>query len=540
MVRADYRPTAAPHRDGLARGAAQVRAVLGALDQPCWVVRDDLGVAVSSDETNARQATVLAVAAPMTPEVLGSPGFRREHGTRQAYMTGAMAGGIASADLVVELARSGYLASFGAAGLQPRQVDEALTSIRARVGEASFACNLIHSPQELALEGATVDACLRHQVRCVEASAFLDLTAEVVRYRAAGLHRDRSGRPAARNRLIAKVSRAEVAECFLRPAPEAMLRRLVEDGRITAEQAELARVVPLADDITAEADSGGHTDRRPLAVLLPEILTLADRIGQELGHRAARVGAAGGIGTPYAAAAAFALGAAYVVTGSVNQACVEADQSDATKNMLAVAGVVDCDMAPSADMFELGAQVQVLRRGTLFAVRARRLRETYRAYDSLEAIPDGERAELERQIFRAGLAEVWQQTSRHFAERDPAQVQRAHDDPKHRMALVFRWYLGLSSRWSVAGHPERVADYQVWCGPAMGAFNAWVDGTYLAAARHRRVAEVAHHLMTGAAFAGRVAQLRLAGVQLPVSAANYLPTPRHSHASDADLRREIR
>lgn len=532
--------TRAPAPGGLARTAVQVREVLGALDQPCWVLRDEHGVAVTSDESNTRRARVLAVAAPVSPEALGAPGFRRQHGIRQAYMAGAMAGGIASADLVVALARSGFLASFGAAGLPPGRVEEALTGIRDRVGGAPFACNLIHSPQEPALERATVDACLRYQVRCVEASAFLDLTPQVVRYRVAGLGRDRSGKPTAHNRLIAKVSRAEVAECFLRPAPEALLRRLVADGAVTAEQADLARTVPLADDITAEADSGGHTDRRPLTVLLPEILALADRVGRELGHGVARVGAAGGIGTPYAAAAAFALGAAYVVTGSVNQACVEADQSATTKDMLATAGVADCDMAPSADMFEIGAQVQVLRRGTLFAVRARRLRETYRAYDSLEDIPAGERAELERQIFRADLAEVWQRTSRYFAERDADQLRRAREDPKHRMALVFRSYLGLSSRWSVAGDPERIADYQIWCGPAMGAFNAWADGTYLAAPGHRRVAEVAHHLMTGAAFAGRVAALRLAGVQLPASAASYLPAPDKHHTSGADSGREIR
>ena len=42
------------------------------------------------------------------------------------------------------------------------------------------------------------------------------------------------------------------------------------------------------------------------------------------------------------------------------------------------------------------------------------------------------------------------------------------------MALVFRWYLGRSSHWANAGEPSRTVDYQVWCGPAMAAFNEWV------------------------------------------------------------------
>ena len=58
----------------------------------------------------------------------------------------------------------------------------------------------------------------------------------------------------------------------MQPAPAKMLQGLVDEGRITVEQMELALLVPMADDITAEADSGGHTDNRPLVTLLPTIL----------------------------------------------------------------------------------------------------------------------------------------------------------------------------------------------------------------------------------------------------------------------------
>ena len=65
-------------------------------------------------------------------------------------------------------------------------------------------------------------------------------------------------------------------------------------------------------------------------------------------------------------AAAFALGAAYVLTGSVNQLAVESGLSDDASAMLAQADLADVMMAPAADMFELGVKVQVLRRGTMF------------------------------------------------------------------------------------------------------------------------------------------------------------------------------
>ena len=510
----------------VAREPKHIYRELLRLDRPCFVVRDEFGVGVTVDPELARRARVLASVPALPPESLGDRDFLAAHGVRQAYATGAMANGIASASMVIALSRAGYLASFGSGGLLPDKVDQSLARIRLETPGTPFGCNLIHSPSEPAMERAAVQLFLRHQVRCVEASAFMDLTPQIVHYRAAGLVRDGSGAVQAGHRVIAKVSRAEVAERFLRPAPPAMLQALVRDGSITAEQAELAARVPMADDITAEADSGGHTDRRPLLVLLPEIIAVRDRIQRELGYpRQVRVGAAGGIGTPVAAAAAFTLGAAYVVTGSINQSCVEADQSPQAKELLAAAGTADCAMAPSADMFELGADVQVLQRGTMFVGRAKRLYEAYRANDSIESIPDSERAELETRVFQQPLSDVWQDCVRFFTERDPEQIRRAENNPKRRMALAFRWYLGQSSGWSIQGTPGRSADYQIWCGPAMGAFNQWVTATYMAAPANRTVADVAAHLMRGAAYTSRVNQLRLAGVRLPTGCTTYLPTP---------------
>lgn len=516
----------APYAPPLARRAADVHAVLLDLHRPCWIVRDADGIGATSEATVASRSEVLSAVAPLPPQSLGDSVFRSFHGVRAAYAAGAMANGIASPEMVIALARAGYLASYGAAGVVPARIDAALAHLRQSLGDVPYACNLIHSPAEPALERAIVDACLRHGVRCVEASAFMDLTAQVVRYRLSGLERDVSGRVVCRNRLIAKVSRAEVAELFLRPAPAPLVRQLLDAAEITSEQARLGELVAVADDITVEADSGGHTDRRPLVVLLPELLAVRDRVRRECAlQNEVRIGAAGGIGTPTAAAGAFAMGAAYVVTGSINQSSLEADQSDATKTLLAGAGVADCTMAPSSDMFELGVQVQVLRRGTMFASRAHRLYEAYRSYDGIDSIPADRRRQLESSLFQRSMDEVWEECVAYFSERDPAQLVGAADDSKRKMALVFRWYLGLSSAWSIRGETGRAADYQIWCGPAMGAFNGWVAGTHLAAPTNRKVADIAHHIMEGAAFATRVAQLRTAGVRLPSSCTHYAPTP---------------
>ena len=105
-------------------------------------------------------------------------------------------------------------------------------------------------------------------------------------------------------------------------------------------------------------------------------------------------------------------------------------------------------------------------------------------------------------------------TESFWRSRDPHQLERAQQDPHHRMALLFRWYLGLSSRWANAGVPERRADYQVWCGPSMGAFNEWVRGSALEAWQNRRAVPVALNILHGAAVLTRHQSLRTQGLRL--------------------------
>ncbi|PRP91929.1 Polyketide biosynthesis protein PksE [Enhygromyxa salina] len=464
---------------------------------------------------------------PLFPEWLGDRSFAETHGVRFPYVTGAMANGIATTRLVSEAGRAGFLGFFGAAGLAYGRVEQAVSELSRELGDsAPWGCNLIHSPQEPALEDAVAQLYIERGVRRVSAAAFMALTPAIVRYAIAGIHEDQQGRIVRPRQVFAKVSRLEVARHFLEPAPAKLLKVLHERGQLSAREVELARHVPVAEDITVESDSGGHTDNRPLAALLPSMLALRDEIVGARGYsRPIRVGAAGGVGTPSAVASAFALGAAYVVTGSVNQACVESGLDPSGKQMLAEAGIADVIMAPAADMFELGVEVQVLRRGTMFGPRAKRLYELYRAHATWDEIPAEERRKVEQQHLRASFDEAWASTRRFWTERDPGEVTKAEADPRHKLALVFRSYLGQSSRWAIVGEAERRTDFQIWCGPAMGAFNTWTAGSFLAAPEARTVVQVARNLIEGAAVITRAQQLRSYGVPVPAAAFDYRPRP---------------
>src|SRR6185437_2599692 len=127
----------------------------------------------------------------------------------------------------------------------------------------------------------------------------------------------------------------ETARHFIEPAPQSMLDALVAAGKLTVDEARIAARVPVATDITVEADSGGHTDNQALTAVFPTVALLAAdiaRAGED--EEPIRVGAAGGLGTPASIAAAFSMGAAYVLTGSVNQSAVESGLSTRGKKLL--------------------------------------------------------------------------------------------------------------------------------------------------------------------------------------------------------------
>jgi trans-AT polyketide synthase, acyltransferase and oxidoreductase domains len=436
----------------------------------------------------------------ISQERLGSPIFRRRHRLKYAYVAGAMYKGIASKELVVRMGKAGLIGYLGAGGMKFDQLEADLRFIQSELrGRGVYGTNLLASPFKPEVEEATVDLLLRIGVPRIEAAAFTQMTPAIVRYRVSGISRGPDGVMRVPHLVLGKASRPEVAEQFLSPPPVHLLQRLVGAGKVTQQEAELAQCISMADDICVEADSGGHTDRGVLHALLPTILRLRDKLSRKHCYSLPIcVGAAGGLGTPEALAASFILGADFVLTGSVNQCTVEAGTSDLVKDLLQQAEVQDTDLVPAGDMFEMGAKVQVFKKGLLFPARAKKLYDLYRQYNSLDEIDAQTRAQIENRYFKRSFAEVYAETKDFFLRVMPETIERAERDPKHKMALVFRWYFVHTNRLARHGDPDNKADYQIHCGPALGAFNEWVRGSRYENWRNRHVDEIAEYLMAEA------------------------------------------
>ncbi len=435
------------------------------------------------------------------PESLGAPGFRKRHGIRYCYLTGAMYKGIASTDLVIRMGQAGLMGYFGTGGLKLERIEEAILKIkRALPAGQAFGMNLLCNLIKPEYEDRTVDLYFRHGVRRIEAAAYTQITPSLVRFRLTGAAERPDGSLSVPNQVMGKVSRPEVAAGFLAPAPERIVQKLRDAGKITPQEAALAPRISMASDLCVESDSAGHTDNGVAYTLMPTMLRMRDeamaahRFGEPI-----YVGAAGGIGTPHAVAASFIMGADFVLTGSINQCTVEGGTSDLAKDLLAAANVQDTEMAPAGDMFEIGAKVQVLSKGLFFPARANKLYELYKRHESLEEIDAKTREQLETRYFKRSFEQIYEETKQHYREIAPEQIERAEKNPKFKMSLVFRWYFVHTGRLAQQGVADGKLDFQIHCGPAMGAFNQWVRGTKYEDWRNRHADQIAELLMRGAA-----------------------------------------
>lgn len=443
---------------------------------------------------NDETAQATSAVGEIMPTALGSSEFKYDYNLKYAYLIGGMYQGISSKEMVVKMGKAGMLGFLGTGNLKLSQIESAIQYIQGELphGQA-YGLNFLHNLDDPEAEEKMIDLILTSGVKIIEAAAFFGITAALVRYRAKGLSRDRHGKTIISNKIIAKVSRPEVAEAFLSPAPELIITKLLTRNKITPEEAELLKTVPMADDICAEADSGGYTDGGVAFALMPAFIKLrAEMMMKYQYQKQIRVGAAGGIGTPEAAAAAFMLGADFVLTGSINQCTVEAATSDAVKDLLQQINIQDTEYAPAGNLFELGAKVQVLKRGVFFPARANKLYDLYRQYDSISEIDEKTRNQIQEKYFKRSFDRVYDDVKSYCSVQE---LERAERSPKYKMALIFKWYFRYSLGLALNGSEESKIDYQVHCGPALGAFNQWVKGSRLENWRQRHVDEIAVMLM---------------------------------------------
>ena len=137
-------------KDKVAFSGKDIYNKLLVLDKDLLVLKnqESIGLCVPEDAINSDPGSsfsVLAHSMPMRIGQFGDPEFIKTYGVKMAYMTGAMANGIASEDMVIASGNSGVLSSFGAAGLVPSRIEEAINkiqkSLEAKIEKGDFLIN---------------------------------------------------------------------------------------------------------------------------------------------------------------------------------------------------------------------------------------------------------------------------------------------------------------------------------------------------------------------------------------------------------------
>lgn len=426
--------------------------------------------------------------------------FIKEYNINYPYICGGMYRGISSVDMVVRAAKAGMLGFFGTGGLKYEDVELAINNIKGQV-TTGYGMSFMPNHSDEGYNKKMIDLFLDSGIHNIEASGFINIVPSIVKYRLKGLKDLGNGKIVSENKIIAKLSRPEIAIDFLKPAPSDIVKKLREDGEITEEEELLSQNIPLADDICVEADSGGHTDMGNAFVLLPTIIRLSEEIFRQYHYsKKVRIGLGGGIGTPEAVASAFLLGAKFIVIGSINQCTIEAGTSDLSKDLLNAINIQDTEYTPAGDMFELGAKVQVLKKGVFFPARANKLYEVYKFYDCIEDIDTKISQQIQRYYFGRSFNEVYQEIKEHYSRKNIKELYNIESSPKHKMAVIFKEYFRLSTKAALIGDATNKVNFQIMCGPSLGAFNQWAKNTELKDWRNRHIDEIGVRLIQEAEY----------------------------------------
>lgn len=418
---------------------------------------------------------------------LGSGIFKKEYNVKYTYLVGSMYSGISSKEMVVKLGRSYMLGFLGTKEMSIKDIEKNILWIQKELNKSEpYGLNLFHSMNEN-LEKEQVELYLKHNVRVIETAGFFSLTPALVRYRLQGLLRGENGEVICKNKIIAKISRPEEAELFMNPAPEVVVEKLLEEGLVTKEQAMLSKYIPMSYDICVEADSGWKTNRKMANVLLPSIQALREQVQRKHQYPIQiRVGLAGGIGTPQAAASAYIMGADFIMTGSINQCTIEAGTSEIVKDLLQKINVHDTDYLPITDILQSIEQVQILKKDVMFLERSNKLYDLYKRYDMLEDIPQKIVKKIEKDYFRKSLKEVCNEDK----NREIVIEQDSEKKSKQEILQLYEYYYKQGIKLSLEGNSLYQENFQIHTGSSLGAFNQWIKGTYIENWKQRHVDEI--------------------------------------------------
>jgi trans-AT polyketide synthase/acyltransferase/oxidoreductase domain-containing protein len=142
----------------------------------------------------------------------------------------------------------------------------------------------------------------------------------------------------------------------------------------------------------------------------------------------------------------------------------------------------------------------VLKKGVFFPARANKLYEVYKFYDCIEDIDTKISQQIQRYYFGRSFNEVYQEIKEHYSRKNIKELDNIESSPKHKMAVIFKEYFRLSTKAALIGDATNKVNFQIMCGPSLGAFNQWAKKTELKDWRNRHIDEIGVRLIQEAEY----------------------------------------
>lgn len=424
---------------------------------------------------------------------LGDREFMKKYNINLPYIVGPMHKGVSGYEFVKRLSDNNILSFVGTRGLSVDETQKIVVKLR---GRKNYGVSVDYDSFDKEHEKQIFELLIREKISVIQASSYFNLTENLVLYKLYGAKKNSNGENCIPNKIFLKTTRPEIAELFMTPVPENMLKKMHDEGKLSEEQVEIAKSIPLADEIIVVSFGADKTGSIPVNSFLPQVIAKKNALIKKYGYSEnIHVGAAGSIGDPVSALDAFLLGADFIMTGSVNQCTAEAEISDMIKNKLQKVEIQDTEIIPTSHVYEIGMKMQVLKKGVFFTARALKLYEIYNKISKIEDIEPELLAQIQDKYFGKSIDAIYSEIKNELSEKE---IDRAETDSKFKFGLIIYWYYNYCTECAIRNDNVQNLNCLIPVSCAMGRINNFLEKTEYSDWKNRHPDIIAKLIMSGA------------------------------------------
>ncbi|MCO4784209.1 MAG: 1-acyl-sn-glycerol-3-phosphate acyltransferase [Candidatus Cloacimonetes bacterium] len=405
-----------------------------------------------------------------SPKHLGSTGFKKLFGLDYAYFVSGLPSYTHGRGMLQNLFENGMLGFFNLDGLTFNEKEESLNMLNQHDFRFGVEIHLDDFDEEE--DKKLITLLMAQNIKYLLVKSCSKISEPLIRFKS------KEG-----NLLIAKVSHPD--QCVaLSSGKKDVFSAFLIDGSFVSSQ-----------------------DTRSILSLMPSIKSL-------LNEKNIYLGVTGDLGTPDALAAAFAMGADFVSTSSINLLSNDVSGADSYKECIKKVRFQDVSLVSSFESFESGAKTRALNFGTRFVAVSTKIGSWFFERRSIDTLEDSEVKYLEEKVFGSSITQTLLDAKAFFEFRNPSLIEAASNNSRISLAMLIRYYLEMGHLWAIEGNDNKKIDYNIKCGLDLASFNQWRQGTIFEDDQKLSVVQIALNLMMGAQFEARKQFLKSQGIEI--------------------------